>query len=753
MKEKRKNKSYFRDVLRRFMIVLLAPMITILLVFGATKVTVEEQIKISSSNTLHQFFRCVDEVFREAKNLTLSIIASNDFQAYSRLIVGKGEKNSYYVWKVNQYLAENMNEKYHDIFCYYPENEYIVSSVNAAKKWDSYYEFFYQDEEPNTREKFKEILECDIKKPTVYSLQGKNGDSFQCIAMRYSTGNTKYDFVVVFVLDPIYIENLLEGIESGDQKGNLLSFNKGGEIIFSVEDYVPVDTKELVFEDGGLEKNSIERRGYFIQIEKSESMDFYYAYMVSKSYFLSKIMPIYMIFAVGMFISAIVGVWVIRGQAKRTYEPIGDAVANLQRSSEVYDPENETEFEFIEKLFKKEREEKNNLRHSMQSAGKAKRDKFILSLLKGDMADNKKFPEFLEEYDMEQYSDLFCVVCIRVEQKMDSVYSFAVRNVFEELLDREKNGYIVADTYNEYAILANLKSDQDKDKFYDIIKKGKSFFEKFWKYEISFGISSVQEGVEGICVAYDEAQLALEYTYLLGKNKIIDYMDIADRGFSDFLPSESKMIQMVSGFLSSSGGNEDADQLVQNLMLDYGVNEFASLDMAKCYKYEVLNMLSRVSVREKCRFENWDHELKKLSDRDTLEYFNHHLKDILIQLHNKKQDQVEGEDICVKAKEYIETHYVNEQLSRTLLGEQLGISYPYLSKLFKEKYRVTITDYIAQVRMRHVKEQLKNTDHSIQKIAESNGFSNSQTFIRIFKKLEGITPGMYREYIKNNQES
>ena len=735
------------------MIVLLVPMITILLVFGATKVTVEEQIKLSSSNTLHQFFRCVDEVFREAKNLTLSIISSNDFQAYSRLIVDKGEKNSYYVWKVNRSLAENMNEKYHDIICYYPESEYVVSGINAAKKWDSYYELFYQNEETNRGETFKEILECNIKKPTVYSLQGKNGESYQCIAMRYSTGNTKYDFVVVLVLNPIYIENLLEGIESGDQNGNLLSFDKDGEIIFSVEDYVPVDTKELVLEDGILEKNAIEKRDYFIQTEKSESMDFYYAYIVPKSYFLSKMMPIYMIFAVGMFISAIVGVWVIRELAKRTYEPIGDAIANLQRSSEVYNPENETEFEFIENLFRKEKEEKNNLRRSMQSAGEAKRDKFIFSLLKGNVLDNKEFPELFKEYGIEQHSDLFCVACIRVEQKMDSVYSFAVSNVFEELLDREKIGYIATDTYNEYAILANLKKASDKEIFYNVIKAGKSFFEKFWKFQISFGISAVQEGAEGICVAYDEAQLALEYTYLLGKNKIIDYMDIADRGFHYSLPSESKMIQMVSEYLTSSDGNADADQLVQKLMLDYGVNEFTSLDMAKCYKYEVLGMLNRVSLREKCRLENWDYKLKQLINRDTLEHFNCHLKDILIQLYDKKQEQVEGADICAKAMEYIEAHYMNEQLSRTLLGEQLGISYPYLSKLFKEKYRVTITDYITQVRMRHVKEELKNTDHSIQKIAENNGFSNSQTFIRIFKKLEGITPGMYREYIKNNQES
>lgn len=258
---KRKNKSYFNDILRRFMIVLLVPLLTILLVFAATKVTVEEQVEISSRNTLHQFFRCVDEVFLEAKNITLSTIASDDFQSYSRLVINKGERNSYYVWKVNQALAKNMNEKYYDMICYYPASEYVVSGVNAAKKWDAYYESFYQNQEIDKGEHFKEILECSIKKPTIYSLAGKSGEVYQCIAMRYSTGNKKYDFVVILVLNPVYIENLLEGIESGDQQGTLFMFDKDGRTIFSAEDNVPIDTRELVLNDEILEKKYDSEKG------------------------------------------------------------------------------------------------------------------------------------------------------------------------------------------------------------------------------------------------------------------------------------------------------------------------------------------------------------------------------------------------------------------------------------------------------------------------------------------------------------
>ena len=98
--------------------------------------------------------------------------------------------------------------------------------------------------------------------------------------------------------------------------------------------------------------------------------------------------------------------------------------------------------------------------------------------------------------------------------------------------------------------------------------------------------------------------------------------------------------------------------------------------------------------------------------------------------------------------EYIEAHYKEEQLSRTVLGEIFGISHPYLSKLFKEKYQVSIADYITQTRIKNAKRQLRDTDRNVQEIAEQNGFVNSNSFIRAFKRQEGITPGGYRELFK-----
>ena len=103
------------------------------------------------------------------------------------------------------------------------------------------------------------------------------------------------------------------------------------------------------------------------------------------------------------------------------------------------------------------------------------------------------------------------------------------------------------------------------------------------------------------------------------------------------------------------------------------------------------------------------------------------------------------EDICVKAKNYIEENYSDTQLSVSMLGKEMGMQAAHLSKLFKETYGVSLLDHIASVRIAHAKRMIREEKWSVQKVAEKTGFIDSHAFIRIFKKLEGMTPGKYKD--------
>ena len=107
------------------------------------------------------------------------------------------------------------------------------------------------------------------------------------------------------------------------------------------------------------------------------------------------------------------------------------------------------------------------------------------------------------------------------------------------------------------------------------------------------------------------------------------------------------------------------------------------------------------------------------------------------------------ESIVQQIQEYIQQHYQDPDLNVGKLCEDMEKSVSYVSKLFKEKTGQNILYYINMVRIENAKRLLKESrqDTGIGEIGKETGFTNSNSFIRIFKKYEQMTPGKYRELI------
>ena len=72
----------------------------------------------------------------------------------------------------------------------------------------------------------------------------------------------------------------------------------------------------------------------------------------------------------------------------------------------------------------------------------------------------------------------------------------------------------------------------------------------------------------------------------------------------------------------------------------------------------------------------------------------------------------------------------------------------YFARLFAKHTGVYMNDYINSVRLSEAKKMLTSTNKSVKDIASLAGYGNNTTFIRVFKKSEGITPSKYRELNK-----
>ena len=78
------------------------------------------------------------------------------------------------------------------------------------------------------------------------------------------------------------------------------------------------------------------------------------------------------------------------------------------------------------------------------------------------------------------------------------------------------------------------------------------------------------------------------------------------------------------------------------------------------------------------------------------------------------------------------------------LASEMGVSYPYFRRLFREQTGTSAKQYQMTVRIQRARDFLANTDKSVKEIAGLLGFHSAFHFASQFKKTVGTTPSSYR---------
>ena len=94
-------------------------------------------------------------------------------------------------------------------------------------------------------------------------------------------------------------------------------------------------------------------------------------------------------------------------------------------------------------------------------------------------------------------------------------------------------------------------------------------------------------------------------------------------------------------------------------------------------------------------------------------------------------------------EEYIRLNF-REDIKLQDIANRFFLSREYISRKFKQEYQETLIDYVTKVRMEHAKQLLRNPVLKIYEVAEEVGYQNDKYFIKVFKKMEGITPKEFR---------
>lgn len=110
-----------------------------------------------------------------------------------------------------------------------------------------------------------------------------------------------------------------------------------------------------------------------------------------------------------------------------------------------------------------------------------------------------------------------------------------------------------------------------------------------------------------------------------------------------------------------------------------------------------------------------------------------------------KANRTKNRLVMDNVQEYLQAQYADQALCLDAVADHLGVSYYFLSRIFREETNRSFSELLNDIRVSHAIRLLGESSLSVQEIGASVGYTNWSTFLRAFRKRTGTTPLRYRK--------
>jgi YesN/AraC family two-component response regulator len=279
--------------------------------------------------------------------------------------------------------------------------------------------------------------------------------------------------------------------------------------------------------------------------------------------------------------------------------------------------------------------------------------------------------------------------------------------------------------------------------------------EEQFKRTISIGLGRMTQGMETLQQSYHDALSALSYKMILGGNTIISSEDIREPASGEFmrllgmtdaivdslrLTDREKMAKQTERWFGEMAASGAAPDMIRQLVVQFmmkaakAVGEIDPALLEEAPSHRLFDLLSQ--------YEN----IRQLSDH-VIDQLGRYAEQI-----GEKRSNRERNDVIERITAFIDERYMHSDLSLNYLASEFKLSVSHVSRLFKEQTESNFIDYLMDIRMRKAKELLAGTDMLVRDVSGAVGYTNVNSFVRIFKKSTGFTPGEYREREQASQK-
>ncbi|WP_185861654.1 helix-turn-helix domain-containing protein [Peribacillus cavernae] len=325
---------------------------------------------------------------------------------------------------------------------------------------------------------------------------------------------------------------------------------------------------------------------------------------------------------------------------------------------------------------------------------------------------------------------------------------FAIDNIINEILvSQNLKGFLVQTMDNTRTIIIlqlhkNLVEMELQSIANQLSVNIKHSLQTYLKMVSYFGIGRMHESWDDLAKSYQEAIVSLNYRIINPRQEIIDFEQLeSTKLFSYPYVIENRILKEL----------KNNNRATCSVLFDEFVEEIAKKCTSITQLHHAYYMLYTSLYRTMDELGDTPTELliqkpvKEIfylaTQQQIKKWFNNELFPYLFeQVSNLSEDK--GIKTVEYVKRYIQDH-IELDLTLTSVAEEVNLSSPYLSKLFKKVSGESFIQYITKMKIERSKELLIQSNLTISEIAKAIGYSE-RTFGRVFKDTTGITPNNFR---------
>lgn len=495
---------------------------------------------------------------------------------------------------------------------------------------------------------------------------------------------------------------------------------------------------------------------------RSKEPGFYYLVIAPSALILRDLHSLKNYLAILTAAGLILGAAVFIYAKKRNYNPIRQLFL-LLKSKDSDPSEDGDEIHLIEKTVQRIAQESEEMKSAISQQYPIVRNNLLLGLIAGTQ-DAGEVCSKLETLDIVFAEPNFVSLLLDMEQEdekeekaqsqQERLLAYAaVTNISQDLFRMVGTVYSVESPDGFLYLLINtgLAHADARELIDKTASELISLMNHLFGIRLTIGMSTCRQGTDQISRTGQEAGKALKNRFVQGSNTVCTYESsaISFGGYYYPLELEQKLINYVS-----VGDQEQSKKILQTI---YQLN-FQSVQQppqfSNCLLFDVLSTIVKImadlDMDPSGIFPQGYSVEKEMLKCSTVTGMFGVLNDAIDKVcaaanANKRSSNTR---LMESIQSFIDENYCKDSICITLIADAVEITPTYLSHFFKENTGVSVMRYIEQRRMDKAKQLLCDTDFTVNEIAGQTGFTNSAVLIRTFKKVNGITPGQYRQTLK-----